>query len=154
MCLAWQQWTETSVQFDDIGILAFHSCIVVDLWQSLSEWHLLLSECILVCCRKNVGAQVRPMYKQKILIKLGMIGSEIREMLVQVYVDNAMKKTAFYKWVTSFSEGKESVTDEERSGQPATSRNEVSQMKLVKLCVKIIGCQVHIRAREHQERNS
>ena len=35
-------------------------------------------------------------------------------MLVQVYGDNAMKKTAVYKWVKRFSEGRESVTDEER----------------------------------------
>jgi len=34
----------------------FHSCVVVDLWQSLSEWHLLLSVCVLVCRRENVGA--------------------------------------------------------------------------------------------------
>ncbi|PNF40416.1 hypothetical protein B7P43_G01582, partial [Cryptotermes secundus] len=38
--------------------------------------------------------------------------------------DYAMKKTAVYTWVTSFSEGRESVTDEERSGRPATSRTE------------------------------
>ena len=45
-------------------------------------------------------------------------------MLVQVYGDNATKKTAVYKWVKRFSEGRESVTDEERSGRPATSRTE------------------------------
>ena len=45
-------------------------------------------------------------------------------MLVQVYGDNAMKKTAVYKWVKCFSEGRESVTDEERVGRPATSRTE------------------------------
>jgi hypothetical protein len=43
-CLPWQQWTETSVWFDNTGISAFHSSVVVDLWQSLSEWRLLLSE--------------------------------------------------------------------------------------------------------------
>jgi transposase len=43
-------------------------------------------------------------------------------MLVQVYGDNAMKKTAVYEWVTRFSEGRESAIDEERSGRPATSR--------------------------------
>jgi hypothetical protein len=31
----------------------FHICVVV--WQSLSEWRLLLSECVLVCRRENVG---------------------------------------------------------------------------------------------------
>jgi hypothetical protein len=45
-------------------------------------------------------------------------------MLVQVYGDNAMKKTAVYKWVTRFSAGRASGTDEERSEQPATSRAE------------------------------
>jgi hypothetical protein len=46
--------------------------------------------------------------------KLGKSGREIREMLVQVDGDNAMKKTAVYNWVTHFSEGTESVIDEER----------------------------------------
>jgi len=45
-------------------------------------------------------------------------------MLVQVYGDSAMKKRAVYKWVGRFSEGMECVTDEERSGRPATSRTE------------------------------
>jgi hypothetical protein len=31
-------------------------------------------------------------------VKLGKSGSEIGQMLVQVYEDNAMKKTAVYKW--------------------------------------------------------
>jgi len=35
-----------------------------------------------------------------------------------------MKKTAVYKWVKCFSEGRESVANEERSGRPATSRTE------------------------------
>jgi len=43
---------------------------------------------------------------------------------VQVYGDNAMKKTAVYKLVKRFSEGRESVTDKERSGWPATSKTE------------------------------
>ena len=51
-------------------------------------------------------------------------------MLVEVYGDNSMKKTAVYKWVTCFSEGRESVTDEERSGRPATSRTEENIVKI------------------------
>jgi hypothetical protein len=45
---------------------------------------------------ENVGGNI------KFLVKLGKSGSEIREMLVQVYEDNAMKKTALYKWETFF----------------------------------------------------
>ena len=59
-------------------------------------------------------------------------------MLVQVYGDNAMKKTAVYKWLKRFSEGRESVTDEERSGRPATTTEE-NIAKFVKLCLKIVG---------------
>jgi len=50
--------------------------------------------------------------------------------LVQVFGDSAMKKTAVYKWVKRFSEGRESVTDEERSGRPATSRTEENIAKV------------------------
>ena len=66
----------------------------------------------------------------KFLVKPGKSGNEIREMLVQVYGDNAMKKTAVYKWVKHFSEGRESVTEEERSGRPATSRTEKNIAKV------------------------
>jgi len=51
-----QHWTKALVWCDDVEISAFHSCVVVDLWHSLSEWHLLLSACVLVCRRENVGA--------------------------------------------------------------------------------------------------
>jgi hypothetical protein len=56
--LSWQQWTETSVWFDDGGISTFHSYVVVNLWQYLSEWSLLLFECVLVCRRENVGTNM------------------------------------------------------------------------------------------------
>jgi len=51
-------------------------------------------------------------------------------MLVQVYGVNVMKKTAVYKWVKRFSERRESVTDEESSGWPATSRTEENVAKV------------------------
>jgi len=51
-------------------------------------------------------------------------------MLVKVYGDNAVKKTAVYKRVKRFSEGRESVTDEERSKRPATSRTEENIAKV------------------------
>ena len=67
----------------------------------------------------------------KFLVKLGKTGNEIREMLVQVYGDNAMKKTAVYKWVKSFSEGRESVTDKE--SRPATNRTEENIAKILQI---------------------
>src|SRR5215510_14123618 len=86
----------------------------------------------------------------KFVVKFGKSGNEIREMLVQVYGDNAMKKTAVYKWVKRFSEGRESVTEEERSGRPATSRTEENIAKICqivrenrRLTVKSIADQVN-----------
>ena len=49
---------------------------------------------------------------------------------MQVYGDNRKKETAVYKWVKRFSEGRESVTDEERSGRRATSRTEENIAKI------------------------
>ena len=62
-----------------------------------------------------------------------------------------MKKTAVYKWVKHFSEGRESVTDEEISGRPATSRTDENIEKIRqigrenrRLTVRIIAEQVNI----------
>jgi hypothetical protein len=44
-----------------------------------------------------------------------------------------MKKTAVYKWVTGFSEGRESFTAEERSGQPVTSKTEENFAKVCQI---------------------
>ena len=66
----------------------------------------------------------------KFLVKLGKSGNKIRQMLGQVYGDNATKKIEVYKWVKCFSEGRENVTDKERSGWPATSRTEENIAKI------------------------
>jgi len=72
-------------------------------------------------------------------------------MLGQVYGDSAMKKTAVYKWVKRFSEGRESVTDEERSGRAATCRTEenIANVRQIvrenrRLTVRSIAEQVNI----------
>jgi predicted transposase YdaD len=69
----------------------------------------------------------------KFLVKLGKSRSKIIEMLVQVYKDNAIKKTAVYKWVTCLSEGRESVTDEESPRWPAMSRTEENIAKVCQI---------------------
>jgi len=60
------------------------------------------------------------------------------------YGDNAMKKTAVYKWVKHFSEGTESVTDKERSGRPATSRTEENIAKGHQIVHE--NCQLTVRS--------
>ena len=72
-------------------------------------------------------------------------------MLVQVYGDNALNKIAVYKWVKCFCEGREGVTDEERSGRPTTNRTEENIAKIRqivrenrRLTVRSIAEQVNI----------
>jgi hypothetical protein len=65
-------------------------------------------------------------------------------MLVQIYNNNTMKKIAVCKWVTR-SKGTESVTDEESSGRPATSRTEENVGE-----VRQIVCENHrLTVKEH-----
>jgi hypothetical protein len=71
-------------------------------------------------------------------VKLRKSGSEIREMLMPVYRDNAMKKTAVYKWMTRFSEGRETVTDRVQDSQKREELKKTLQ-EFVKLCMKIVG---------------
>jgi hypothetical protein len=41
--------------------------VVVDLWQFLSKWSLILSECVLLCRRENVGPWIRALSVRKFL---------------------------------------------------------------------------------------
>jgi len=75
----------------------------------------------------------------KLLVKLGKSGNKIREMFMQVYGDNAMKKTAIYKWVKCFlREEKVSLTKRDQDGQQQAELKKTLQ-KFIKLCVKIIS---------------
>ena len=87
----------------------------------------------------------------KFLVELGKSGNKIKKMLVQVYGDNGMKKTAVHKWVKRFAEGRESVLDEEGSGRTATSRTEgnIAKIRQIvrenrRLTVRSIAEQVNI----------
>jgi hypothetical protein len=60
-------------------------------------------------------------------------------MLMQIYGNNAMKKTAVYKCVKRFSDGKESVNEEERSGWPATRRTEENFANIFQILREIFG---------------
>ena len=85
------------------------------------------------------GLELEQRTNIKFLVKLGKSGDEIREMLVQVHGDNAMKKTSVYMWVKRFSEGRESVlTKRVQDGQQQAELKKILQ-KFIKLCAKIVG---------------
>ena len=58
----------------------------------------------------------------KLCYKLGKMGTETHEMLVQVYGTETMSRKYVYDWFKCFRDGKETTEDEPRSGQLSTSR--------------------------------
>jgi len=69
-------------------------------------------------CRRMSELELEQRTNIKFLVKLGKSGNEIREMLVQVYADNTMKKTAVYKRVKRFCEGRKmSLTKRDQDSQ-------------------------------------
>jgi len=57
-----------------------------------------------------------------------------------------MKKTAVYKWVKRFYEERGSVTEEERSGRPATGRTEENIAEVRRLTVRSIAERLTVRS--------
>ena len=74
LCLPWQHWTKALVWFDDIDISAFHSCVVVDLWQSLSGICYCL--CVFWCAAARMSElELEQRTNIKFLVKLGKSGN-------------------------------------------------------------------------------
>ncbi|GBM18035.1 hypothetical protein AVEN_75478-1 [Araneus ventricosus] len=51
----------------------------------------------------------------------GASASDIHRSLQSVYEDDVMSRQSFGRWYSMFSEGRQSVEDENRSGRPSTS---------------------------------
>jgi len=131
VCLPWQHWTKALVWFDDLTYQHFTAVLLLLIYGSLLLSGIYYCLHVSWCAVARMSElELEQRMNIKFLVKLGKSGNEIRDMLVQVYRDNAMKKTAVYKWVKRFSEGRETVTDEERSGRPATSRTEENIAKI------------------------
>ena len=58
----------------------------------------------------------------KFFVKLGETGIETFNNLKQAYGEHALSRSQVFKWYKAFSEGRESVKDEPRSGRPSTSK--------------------------------
>ncbi|GBM46825.1 Putative uncharacterized protein FLJ37770 [Araneus ventricosus] len=57
----------------------------------------------------------------KFYFKLGKTATETHEMLVKAYGVEAVNKKCVFEWFKRFTDGKEDVEDEPRSGRPPTS---------------------------------
>jgi hypothetical protein len=67
----------------------------------------------------------------KFCVKIGKSVTETFEMLKTAFGEEAMCRTQMYKWGKRFKEGRTSVDDAPRSGQPSTLKtdNNVSKVR-------------------------
>ena len=64
------------------------------------------------------------MCNQFFCVKLGETGIETFNKLKQAYGEHALSRSQVFKWYKAFSEGRESIKDELRSGRPSTSKTD------------------------------
>jgi uncharacterized protein YktA (UPF0223 family) len=62
----------------------------------------------------------------KFCVKLGETSIETFNKLKQAYGEQALSRSQVFKSYKAFSEGRESIKDEPRSGRPHNDRNNVS----------------------------
>ena len=58
----------------------------------------------------------------KFFVTLGETSIETFNKLKQAYGEHALSTSQVFKWYKAFSEGRESIKDEPRSGRPLTQR--------------------------------
>jgi len=66
----------------------------------------------------------------KFCVKLGETGTETFNKLKLAYGKHALTRSQVFKWYKAFSEGRESIKDEPRSGRSSTSKTDKNVEKL------------------------
>ena len=56
----------------------------------------------------------------KFLVKLKKSATETFQLLTEAYVEDCMSRARVFQWLKRFSEGRESVKDDDRPGRPPT----------------------------------
>ncbi|GFX82691.1 protein GVQW3 [Trichonephila clavipes] len=87
----------------------------------------------------------------KFCFRLGHNATETFSKLQQAYGDSVLSRTQVFQWFKAFSEGRESIEDETRSGRPSVSKtaeNVVRVRDLVRsdcrLTVRMIGEEMNL----------
>jgi hypothetical protein len=87
------------------------------------------------------NAAVSAMGKRQILPKISKSASETFQMIKQAYGEEALQRSAVFKWRKYFALGRDSVEDDEHAGQPRTARTELKVQEFAML-VRANCCQM------------
>lgn len=99
-------------------------------------------------------------YEQRCAIKFcskfGYNATKTLTKLKQAYGDGALSKVQVFKWFKTFSNGRESVKGESRSGRPSTSRNDENVKRIEtlvrsdrRLTVRLIADELNLNRTTH-----
>ena len=139
VCLPWQYWTKALYGLMTLTYQSFTAALLLiygSLFLSGIYWTLRV---FWFAAARMSELELEQRTSIPSLVKLGKSGKEIREMLVLVYGDNAMKKTAVYSgWNVLLREEKVSLTKSDQDGQQQAELKKKLE-KFVKFWAKIVG---------------
>jgi len=80
----------------------------------------------------------------KFCVKLGKSATETYNLLKKVYDDECLSYTQVFEWFKGFKEGREEIGDDQRPGQPSTSKTNANIEKVDEIFQQ--NCCLSIRA--------
>ena len=80
--------------------------------------------CVCVCVTEMEERNFEQRCTIKFCVRLGETGIESFHKLKQAYGEHALSRSHVFKWYKGFSEGRESIKYEPRSGRPSTSKTD------------------------------
>jgi hypothetical protein len=75
----------------------------------------------------------------KFCVKLGKSATKTLEMLREAFGEHSLSRAAVFEWHSRFKAGRVSVEDDERSGQPSTSKRQKMLKKFENSSTKTVA---------------
>jgi hypothetical protein len=86
---------------------------------------------VLLSCHIHYGVGKGQRISGKLFFKVRKTVAETLKMLCEAYSDDSLSEMMTYEWFKNFKNGRTSMDDNERAGQPSTSKSKplIAQVK-------------------------